>query len=406
MRVALGVPGLDDVLGGLDPGSLVVVRGPSGSGKTIMALQYVYANASEGRRAMLFSFLEDDRRLVDYAARLGMDLASLIKEGVLQIASVPVSASADYLESLASILHRIAEEGYVAVALDGISTFIPGIPQAKLVGYFRNIVYSLFHRSKATGLITMDLALSGIFPWIDIIGDVLIELGYELGLTATYPRRLMRLIKTRGKVPESHVLEFSIGAGGLKAYPLRPMKPGKLDLNRVFKTGVEPIDKAAWGLVEGSLALVEGSSGSGKTLILRMIHAEAPASCYVSLKGVVDGFMGRGCVESLALWNRTPLEIAYRIADLAEKHSPILIDNMELVYTDYGRDALHAFIKALYGMRGRSTLLAALNTDVMPTSLRGLVELYFDYVFRAQRMREEVSLEPVKTLGVARYEEK
>ena len=401
MGLSLGIPGLDEVLGVLDPGSLLVIQGPSGSGKTVMALQHVHHVASRGGKALFISFLEDSKRLLEYAGRLSLNLEPLMRKDLIQIVSIPVSASEDYLDTLASMLSEKLEDNEVqTVVFDGISAFIPGLSHAKLIEYLRNIVYSVLHGSRALGLITVESSIAGGFPWIGIVADILIELRYEIGLTATYPRMFMRILKTRGMVPESHVLEFTIGRGGIRAYPLKPMKPDILDPRQVYETGARPIDRMLGGLVEGSLALIMGPSGSGKTSILRAIHRGVGDSCYVSLKGIVDSVPRNRCVETLAMWNTTPLQAAYTIAGLAGRISTILVDNMELVYTDYGSDAFHAFIKALYGLRGHTSLVASLNTDVVPPSLTGLAEIYFDYVFRAEYVEQAgVTVRPVKILG-------
>lgn len=64
-RLSVGIPGVDDMLGGgLPKGSVVGVSGPPGVGKSIFALQFILQGARDGEKGVYIT-LEEPRRNVD-----------------------------------------------------------------------------------------------------------------------------------------------------------------------------------------------------------------------------------------------------------------------------------------------------------------------------------------------------
>src|SRR5437588_11596053 len=74
VRQSIGVPGLDEVLGGgLLPGTLTVVVGATGIGKTQLGLQFADAGGTqEGHRGVVFdcSSRGDSQSHAEYARRM------------------------------------------------------------------------------------------------------------------------------------------------------------------------------------------------------------------------------------------------------------------------------------------------------------------------------------------------
>ena len=74
VRQSIGVPGLDDLLGGgLFPGTLTVVVGATGIGKSQLGLQFAHAGGSqEGHRGVIFdcSSRGDSQSHAEYARRM------------------------------------------------------------------------------------------------------------------------------------------------------------------------------------------------------------------------------------------------------------------------------------------------------------------------------------------------
>jgi circadian clock protein KaiC len=86
-RVSSGNAELDVMLGGgYYRGSSILVSGSSGSGKTSVAAALA-ATCKQGERALYFSFEESPAQLIRNMKSIGLNLASLVKKGLLEIIS-------------------------------------------------------------------------------------------------------------------------------------------------------------------------------------------------------------------------------------------------------------------------------------------------------------------------------
>ena len=65
--------------------------GPAGAGKTTLAMQYVLAAATQGRRVSVFMFDELQGLMVDRLKVIGLDLQPALAAGTMGSASVSVS---------------------------------------------------------------------------------------------------------------------------------------------------------------------------------------------------------------------------------------------------------------------------------------------------------------------------
>ena len=73
-RVATGVPGLDEIIGGgLWSGSTTVLVGSTGAGKTTIALQFALAGARNGEPTLFVNFQENPAQVRRLTAALGAD---------------------------------------------------------------------------------------------------------------------------------------------------------------------------------------------------------------------------------------------------------------------------------------------------------------------------------------------
>ncbi len=381
--IRLGIVGLDDIVGYLDPGMFIAVTGPSGSGKTVFSLQFIHSGAKAGEPGLYVALWERKERLLEYSRRLGIDLEPYIKEGLVDIVGVPAAVSDTLVDSLVAMIERLLREKRVKrLVIDGISPLLKILPEPKRVTLLRNIVYEMVHAFQVLGLVTLNPEATDPGT-LRIASDMIIELDYELGTTATYPRRIMRIPKSRGMIPESLILEFKIERGGIIAYPLRFMKPGPVERQRRIRASVEAIDSQLGGFIEKSIVLLTGGSGTGKSFLLRKIGENLEEACYISLKSTTD-LPSMRCALGLPTWATTPMELAYQLLDIGSRYPVLLIDNLELVRSDYGVEAFHTLLKALYGLRGKATVILAVNDEILATSEAALISIYADYVARLE----------------------
>ena len=115
-RVPLGVPGLDDMLGGgLPAGYSLLLVGPSGSGKTILATEFLAEGVERGEPGVIAAFEKSPHQL------LSGKLNSLVKAGqvgVIDTTSLDLSID-QILHDLIEMISRMQAKRVVIDSLSG-----------------------------------------------------------------------------------------------------------------------------------------------------------------------------------------------------------------------------------------------------------------------------------------------
>lgn len=88
-RVPTGIARLDEMLGGqgIYRGSSVLISGSPGTGKSSVAAKIVESTCQRGERALLFAYEESAAQIVRNMRSVNVDLATWVKQGLLQIHS-------------------------------------------------------------------------------------------------------------------------------------------------------------------------------------------------------------------------------------------------------------------------------------------------------------------------------
>lgn len=283
-RLETGDPAFDHILGGgLPVRSVTLLAGQPGAGKTVLALQMLFHLAQQGKKGLYVTTLSEPAiKLVRYAQEFAFFDADLIGDRV-------------DLADLGSLLHeRGTEAGFahlgerVAAAepdLVVVDSFKAALEFAPNGAGGRSLAYHLAVELASWGATTL---LVGEYAGDDVtlrpefaIADGIVRLGVEReGLTAV---RTLEVLKMRGAeiVPGRHF--FEIGAAGVEVYP-RVRAPEAeagacLHPGERVSTGVAELDALLrGGLPRGSATLVEGGTGTGKTLLgLHFLVAGAAA---------------------------------------------------------------------------------------------------------------------------------
>jgi circadian clock protein KaiC len=117
VRVTMGVPGLDEMLGGgLPAGYSLLLVGPSGSGKTILATQFLAEGIRRGEPGVIAAFEKSPNQL------LSNKLHALIKSGqvgVIDTRSLDLSID----ETLHDLIEMITKMKAKRVVIDSLSGF-------------------------------------------------------------------------------------------------------------------------------------------------------------------------------------------------------------------------------------------------------------------------------------------
>ena len=225
-RLASGVPGLDEMLGGGVPaGDALMLAGATGTGKTTFATQFVAAGHEAGEAAVIAVFEESPEGYLARAKLLGIDLGAMVDAGTLRVIYLrPLDLSVD--ETLAEILGAVQQTGATRVVIDSLSGFEIALAPA-FRDDFRESFYRLVGALTALGVtvlmvneVTGPLGDTGVtgervsFVTDDIVLQRRVELDGQL-------RTVLAVVKMRGSAHSHDVREYTItGQGAVVGEPL------------------------------------------------------------------------------------------------------------------------------------------------------------------------------------------
>lgn len=289
-RLATGIPGFDDVsYGGLPAGAATLVTGTVGSGKTVFALQYLAEGIRRfGQHGVFVTFGEPAGKLRRFVVEFGWDLAAWEADGRWAFVdgtvgpdevTVVIGERVDLTILLNRIAAAVARTGATRVAIDSLGVLFAryGDTDAVRDGFLR--VVAGLERLGVTTVITIgrDERAGGFTEYgvEEYVADALVILRNELSEEAR--RRTLEVLKFRGTHHRQGQFPFAINRElGVVVIPLAVTLDQPSSTRRIA-SGIPELDQmCGGGLFEGSVALVSGSTGTGKTtLALRFALAGA-----------------------------------------------------------------------------------------------------------------------------------
>ncbi len=213
-RVSLGVPALDEMLGGgLPAGYSLLVVGPSGSGKTVLATEFLAEGARRGEPGVIAAFEKSPSQL------LNNKLAALIESnqvGVINTRALDLTID-ETLHDLISLANKMKARRVVIDSLSGFELAL----SPEFSEDFRGSLYRMVAELTSRGMTVLmtseledrytDLRFSpqGSAFLVDaIIAQRYVELDGQL-------KRALSVIKVRGSSHSKDIRLFDIGSEGL-----------------------------------------------------------------------------------------------------------------------------------------------------------------------------------------------
>ncbi|MBC7482485.1 MAG: protein kinase, partial [Rhizobacter sp.] len=243
-RVSMGVPGLDEMLGGgLPRGYSLLVAGPSGSGKSILATTFLAEGVRRGEAGVMAAFEQHPSKARN---RELFDLIQSGRVGVVETRAPDLSID----ETVLLILNEVRRLGAKRVVIDSLSGFELSLPPTFRDDFRESLLQlvSVLARAGVTVLVTSELEdrytdlrfspYGAAFLTDAIIVQRYIELGSRL-------RRVMAVVKVRASAHSDELREFTIGANGIRIGEMLPNQEGLLGGRPTRKRALDLSEPAA-----------------------------------------------------------------------------------------------------------------------------------------------------------------
>ena len=292
--IATGIPGLDTIfLGGIRRGNLILVEGAPGSGKSLLGLEFIYRGATlYNEPGLIVVFETDPDMLLRDAAAFGWDFAALQQQHRLTIIVTSPQVLDQELRAPDSVLLQTARDmGARRIFIDSIALLRAAdgpTPGAVFngPGSYRALLQQLLdglRREHLTGLVAHETGVHGepalTLEVAETLADTVIAL--QRGRRERGIYRTLEIVKSRGQDFDAgeHTLRISAGQG-LEVFrrvqaALRDQAPQPTSTTQRSAIGMALLDTLmGGGLLEGSITLVVGVSGSGKSILGYQVAVE------------------------------------------------------------------------------------------------------------------------------------
>ena len=295
--VKTGIAGLDDILlGGLPRHNNLIVEGAPGTGKTTLGLGFIYAGAAlYDEPGAIVSFELDAAKLMRDAAGFGWDLQRMIDAGKIRIIQTsPAVLLSEFRSTEGVLAEALRAMGARRLLIDGLTPLRLHADLHELP--FREDLHMLVEGLNRLGVTTMvtaerDESLASA-AHERFVFDTIITLAR--GETRRRVQRRLTVQKSRGQdfIGGSHTMCIEAGQG-VRVYRRAQSRPPALldqptcDLR--LSTGSAAIDAMMdGGLYAGSVTMVSGISGTGKTVLSVQFLTAAIAAGHKALLVTLD----------------------------------------------------------------------------------------------------------------------
>lgn len=280
-RMATGISGLDEVLhGGLIPVRAYLVRGGSGAGKTTLGLGFLVEGVARGEKPLYITLGEPAEQIRSNAQRIGCDTQG--------ITFLDLSPTSDFFSQVQTydifspaeverepMTQQIVEQ---VQSLQPQRVFLDAMTQFRYLAsdafQFRKQVLSFLRfllEQGATVLFSSEDGGSAPDDDLQFMSDGVIHLNQNL------EGRSLSVTKFRGSDfrPGFHFMRLT--DRGMEVFPrLQPEVHRREFTSDVISSGVPDLDELlSGGLERGTVTLLTGSTGVGKTSIGLQFMKEA-----------------------------------------------------------------------------------------------------------------------------------
>ncbi|MEJ2818521.1 ATPase domain-containing protein [Caulobacter sp. CCG-8] len=391
-RVATGVPGLDEILGGgLTRDRIYLIEGTPGSGKTTLALQFLLKGRELGESGLYITLSETETELRAAAASHGwlldgIDLFELVSEEGLDPdseQSVLHPSDVELGETTRGVMRQVEETKPLRVVFDSLSEM--RLLAQNPLRHRRQILAlkHFFATRKCTVLLLDDMTAEDGDLQLHSIAHGVISLQRTPQEYGSQRRRL-EVVKMRGVKYRGGFHDFELDTGGVTVFERLVAAHHHADFtHEVVSTGTPGLDAlVGGGLSRGTNTLISGPSGVGKTTTavrcaLAALERGERVAYYLFDEGLptllarskslgmdLQPFLDNGqlLIRAIDPAELSPGEFAFHVRDAVEQVGATLIVI----------DSLNAYLQA---MPGQKFLLLQMHELLTYLNQQGVVTL-------------------------------
>jgi circadian clock protein KaiC len=304
-RLATGIPGLDEILGGgLPEFSFNLIAGPPGSGKTTLAHQIMFALATRKRPALYFTVLgEPPIKMLRYQQQFEFFDPEQVNGSIRFINLADDTVSGDLDRVLGRVVAEVEAHGPGVVFVDSFrSVMLASQAEGKSFMGLQQFIQQL--GMLMTGWQATTFLIGEYLSEIDpnpvfTVADGLIWMRQSQQSNSVV--RKIEIMKMRGQQTMPGLHTFRISSAGIRVFAPAPLpaltetpKAPKAPPDIRLQMGVPELDQMmGGGLPRGYSLLVAGPSGSGKSILAAAFLIEGAR---VGETGVIAAFEQRSKV--------------------------------------------------------------------------------------------------------------
>jgi circadian clock protein KaiC len=280
-KLATGVPGLDEVLGGgLPEYSFNLIAGDPGAGKTTLAQQIAFANAMPARPAIYFTVLgEPPLKMLRYQQQYSFFDPLKIDSSIRFVNLSEEVLQSDLGKVLDRIIGEVEKTEPAIVVVDSFRTiahYRPAdrVPVRDLLVFVQRLALHLTSWQVTSFLVGEYADIHGEDAPVFTIADGILWLSQERDRNSIV--RKVQVVKLRGQAPMPGLHTFRITGNGVEAFPRISLGIPAAELPaRRLSTGITELDEMmGGGIPAGDSVLIAGPSGSGKSVLAAQFITE------------------------------------------------------------------------------------------------------------------------------------
>ena len=279
-KIPTGISGFDVFSeGGLPEGRTTLVSGTAGSGKTIFASQFLAEGIKQGQNGVFVTFEESPKMQRKNMRGFGWDIQqwetekkwSFVDASPLDRNIPLVSGEYDLNPLISRLKYAIDRVGAKRVSVDSLGTIFSYLPDKSQV---RNVLFELaqtLREMEVTSVLTSERTVEygeiSRYGIEEFVADNVVIM--RNALIEQRRRRTIEILKFRG-VPHQHgEFPFTIlPERGIVVIPFSTDVLKRKASSQRITSGNEDLDRmCGGGWFKGSIALVSGATGAGKTLM-------------------------------------------------------------------------------------------------------------------------------------------